>query len=311
VTAEPNPACSKWVHHLFPLGRLRHLGALVERTEPEAEQELLHELRQAQNEVFHRLASGAAHDLTNLLLGIRGYCELALTELDRNADVRTEIHGIMLAADRAKALIRQLHAFGCDQVQRPEILNLTQVVLEMESLLRRMIKEDIELEMVVDRVDVYVHADQSQLERVLANLAVNACNAMSAGGRLTFEVGVATFRVTDAPDLGPRRFARLTVSDMGCGMTAKTVARIFEPLFTTKSNGRGLGLANVHSIITESGGSISVDSEFGVGTTFRIYLPLARPVRAAAASLPAATTGDSGVPRYTQLHDCAVAGSDP
>jgi two-component system cell cycle sensor histidine kinase/response regulator CckA len=170
--------------------------------------------------------------------------------------------------------------------------------------------------MVVDRVDVYVHADRSQVERVLANLAVNACNAMPAGGRLTFEVGAAAFRGTD-PDPGPKRFARLTVRDMGCGMNAKTAARIFEPLFTTKSNGRGLGLANVHSMITQIGGSISVDSEIGVGTTFKIYLPLARPARPAAASLPVTTIDDSAGTILVEdagptraLPACAVADSD-
>jgi two-component system cell cycle sensor histidine kinase/response regulator CckA len=258
---------------------IRVLGVAMDVSERKAadreRDELERQLRQAHKlEAVGRLAGGVAHDFNNLLLGIRGYTELAKRAVARKTDPLDYLDQISGAVDRATALTRQLLVFSRKQVLLPERLDLNDVVMQMESLLRQVAGEDIELEAVSSTERPFVNADRGQLEQVLVNLGVNACDAMPGGGRLTFEVGSVDAGPADPAGVRPGPCAMLTVTDTGCGMDAETVERVFEPFFTTKTDGTGLGLAMAHGIVTQSGGTISASSEPGEGTTFRIYLPL-------------------------------------
>jgi two-component system cell cycle sensor histidine kinase/response regulator CckA len=149
-------------------------------------------------------------------------------------------------------------------------------VTKMESLLRQLAGQDIELEAVSSSDDLFIEADRGQLEQVITNLGVNAYDAMPDGGRLTFEVSRVEAGPADPAGVKPGPCALLSVTDTGCGMDAETAERVFEPFFTTKVDGTGLGLAMAHGIVTQSGGTIWASSEPGKGTAFQIYLPLSR-----------------------------------
>jgi PAS domain S-box-containing protein len=251
-------------------------------------EELGRQLRQAHKlEAVGRLAGGVAHDFNNLLLGIRGYTELAGRAFERQTDPRDYLEQISAAVDRATALTRQLLVFSRKQVLVPERIDLSHVITKMESLLRQVAGEGIELDAVSSTEDAFIEADRGQLEQVIINLAVNARDSMPTGGRLTFEVGKVEAGPADSAGLLPGPCVLLSVTDTGCGMDADTVEQIFDPFFTTKTDGTGLGLAMAHGIITQSGGTLSAASEPGEGTTFRIYLPLAERPSSSAASLPA------------------------
>jgi two-component system cell cycle sensor histidine kinase/response regulator CckA len=238
-------------------------------------EELERQLRQAHKlEAVGRLAGGVAHDFNNLLLGIRGYTELAKRAVERKAEPGDYFDQISGAVDRATALTRQLLVFSRKQVLLPERLDLNVVVTQMESLLRQVAGDDIKLEAVSSCENAFVNADRGQLEQVLVNLGVNACDAMPGGGRLTFEVGRVEAGPADPAGVKPGPCALLSVTDTGCGMDPETAERVFEPFFTTKTDGTGLGLAMAHGIVTQSGGTISASSQLGEGTTFKIYLPL-------------------------------------
>jgi PAS domain S-box-containing protein len=260
------------------------ISYFVTQVEDVTERRRLEEaLRESQKlEAIGRLAGGVAHDFNNLLLAIHGYGELALGRLHRgDARATEDVLQMLAAADRAADLTRQLLAFGRRQVLNVEVLDLRVVVRGMAQLLRPLIGEQVELAIDAPDEPVRVTADRAQLEQVLANLAVNARDAMPHGGRLSIEVSATA---TDA---------RLTVSDTGQGMDAATVDRIFEPFFTTKGTaGTGLGLATVHGVVTQSGGRIEVESRPGEGTSFTITLPLSeRPLTPAALLTPAAPDG--------------------
>jgi signal transduction histidine kinase len=266
------------------IGATMDITALHDADEERTQLEL--RLRQAQKlEAVGRLAGGVAHDFNNLLLGIRGYGELALASVERGGRPTEEIGEIVTAADRAAALTRQLLAFSRQQVLQPETLDLNQILQDTDKLLRRLIGEDIEVVTLGAPDPVSVTADRGQLEQVLVNLAVNARDAMPSGGRLTIEVAPVELDEEHGLGMPPGRYARLAVSDTGHGMDAETAAQAFEPFFTTKEDGTGLGLATVHGIVKQSGGTVWVYSEPGSGTTFKIYLPLC--ADAAASSAPA------------------------
>jgi PAS domain S-box-containing protein len=239
------------------------------------------QLRQSQKmESIGRLAGGVAHDFNNILGVITGYSELLGRRLVNDPRLHKYVTDIMKAAQRGAGLTRQLLAFSRKQVLQPTILDLNAVVGEMEKMLRRVIGEDVQLLTVFDEALGAVKADAGQMEQVLMNLAVNARDAMLAGGSLTIETGSEVLDEAAArlhPGVEPGRYAVLSVSDTGHGMTAEVQGRIFEPFFTTKplGKGTGLGLATVHGIVVQSGGHIRFHSAPGEGTTFKIYLPSA------------------------------------
>ena len=244
-----------------------------------ARRELEAQLIQAQKlESVARLAGGVAHDFNNLLSVILGYVEMVLMELTQENPQRESLDEVYNAAVRAKTLTRQLLAFSRTQVLEIRTLDINEVIIGFEKLLRRLLREDIEMEVQLTPQTARVNADIAQLEQVLMNLVVNARDAMPKGGRLLIESGVEELDQTYAstrPGIKPGRYVLVSVSDDGMGMDSKTMDRIFEPFFTTKEEGTGtgLGLSTVYGIVKQHGGNIWVYSEPGHGTTFKIYLP--------------------------------------
>jgi PAS domain S-box-containing protein len=252
------------------------LGMITDMTERKRLEE---QLRQSQKmEAVGRLAGGVAHDFNNLLTAIRGHVDLLLDDNRIDTATRSDIEEIRKAADRAAALTQQLLAFSRRQMLQPVVLEFDGIVREMESLLRRLIAEDISLRTNLTAGSTRVRADRGQIEQVLLNLVVNARDAMPNGGDLFIETANVELdeefvRSNEGASVGPH--ARLSVRDTGIGMDAATLSHIFEPFFTTKAVGKGtgLGLATVYGIVKQSGGYIRADSEVGVGTTFEIFLP--------------------------------------
>jgi two-component system cell cycle sensor histidine kinase/response regulator CckA len=227
-------------------------------------------------EAIGLLAGGVAHDFNNLLTVIIGYSDGLVEALPDDDGLRLDAMEIKAAAERAADLTNQLLAFGRKQMLQPRAVSLNALVAEADTLLRRVLGEHIQMSLVLDPELRSVVADPGQIGQVIVNLAVNARDAMSGGGRLTIETAnvdlPAAARGTAHAASG--RYVALSISDTGIGMDAATQARVFEPFFTTKANqGTGLGLATVYSIIKQSGGYIWLYSEVGRGTSFRIYLP--------------------------------------
>ncbi len=248
-----------------PNGQLTHRVAVIRDTTDRKQLET--QLRESQKmEAVGRLAGGIAHDFNNLLTVIRGNAELVAAQFPGPADELVE--DIRTAADRATGLVRQLLAFGRRQPARPVVIDLNEAVTDMAGMLRRLLGERVTVATILSPEPVRARIDRGQFEQVVMNLAVNAKDAMPTGGTVT----IAT--ATACPD-GVARFARVTVSDTGVGMTAQVREKIFEPFFTTKAVGKGtgLGLATVYGIVNQAGGRIGVDSVVGAGTTFRVDLP--------------------------------------
>jgi len=251
-------------------------GIMVDITERKALETQLQQSRKM--EAVGRLAGGIAHDFNNLLTIISGYTELALSRPQLPYEAHADIERIENAAGRAAALVRQLLAFSRKQVLQPKILDLNKIVLNLDSLLRRLMDERIEMVTRVKDDIGKVKADPAQIEQVIMNLVVNARDAMPEGGRLVVETCNTDLDANYAVDhvsVKPGRYVMLAVSDTGVGMDQQTVAHIFEPFFTTKESGRGtgLGLSTVYGIVKQSGGYIWVYSEPGKGSTFKVYLP--------------------------------------
>lgn len=229
-------------------------------------------------EAVGRLAGGIAHDFNNLLTVIIGYTQMLLEKLRPGSEFRSDAEAVLKAASRASMLTYQLLAFSRRQMIKPRVLDLNSIVGEVESLLRRVIGEDIELVSFLSPGLARVRAEPGQIEQVLMNLVVNARDAMPHGGRITIETAHADLGENYAHthlEVKPGRYVMLAVSDTGIGMDAETQSRLFEPFFTTKGvdKGTGLGLSTVFGIIKQNGGNVWVYSELSKGTTFKIYLP--------------------------------------
>lgn len=260
-------------------GALVFVRDISVRKEHEQEREKLQsQLIQAQKmESVGRLAGGVAHDYNNMLGVIIGFTELALAKVDGQDDVRGDLGEVLSAARRSADITRQLLAFARRQTIDPVVIDLNEAVEGMLKMLRRLIGEDINLHWQPGRGRMQVFMDPSQLDQILANLCVNARDAIGGVGRLTIETNHVHFDeeyCADHAGFVPGEFILLAVSDNGCGMDKDTLERIFEPFFTTKERGEGtgLGLATVFGIVKQNGGFINVYSELGKGTTFKIYL---------------------------------------
>jgi signal transduction histidine kinase/CheY-like chemotaxis protein len=269
------------------LGARRKTEEALRRTEEE--------LRQAQKmEAVGRLAGGVAHDFNNLLSVILSTCALLLEDLEPGARMRSDIDEIRQAGERAADLTRQLLAFSRRQVIEPRILRLDEVVAGMESMIRRVLGEDVVLRIVRGRDLGRIKADRGHLEQVILNLVVNARDAMPGGGTVIIETASVELDGAYAErhiGTSPGPHAMLAVSDTGVGMDRSTLQRIFEPFFTTKQAGKGtgLGLSTVFGIVKQSGGGIWAYSEVGRGSTFKVYLPISDEPEGIAAAAAAPT----------------------
>jgi two-component system, cell cycle sensor histidine kinase and response regulator CckA len=271
------------VHGLIYDGRRGVLGIAVDKTEARRIED---QLRQAQKmEAIGRLAGGVAHDFNNILAVILTNAEFVLDEIGEGNPGAGGIVEIQEAASRAAGLTRQLLTFSRKQRRQPKPLGLNSIVTGIEAMLSRMVGEDITMSAVIAPDLGTIEADPGEVEQVLMNLVVNARDAMPTGGRLVLETSNVVVDALHGAQLGigAGRYVLLSVSDNGCGMTEEIRSRIFEPFFTTKDvdRGTGLGLATVFGIVNACGGGISVYSEPGRGSTFRVYWPRvdARPLK--------------------------------
>lgn len=269
-----------------------------------AEQEKLRlegQLRESQKmEAVGQLAGGIAHDFNNVLSIILGNIALLKHTLPPEFSSTTPILGELgqmeHAAQRAASLTRQLLTFSRKQVAKPLNLNLNQVVADIEKMLRRIITENISLRLELAPELANIHADPGQMEQVIINLSLNARDAMPKGGQLTLKTAnleLSEAFVSRRAEIQPGKYVLLAISDTGTGMSPETQAHLFEPFFTTKpvGQGTGLGLATVYGIVKQSRGHITVYSELGRGTTFKIFFPTAAGL--AAAAMPGTTIEDS------------------
>jgi PAS domain S-box-containing protein len=279
-----------------PAGRFRgYRGVSRDITErrrtEDAKRRLEGQLLQSQKmEVVGRLAGGVAHDFNNMLTVISSYVEMTLNELEEQHPLYKRLYEVHKAARHSADLTRQLLAFARKQVIAPRILDLNETISGSLKMLHRLIGENIDLQWNPGPNLWQVRMDATQIGQVLANLAVNARDAIDGPGRLiihTANVAVDPADCADCPELSPGDYVQLSVADNGCGMDRQTQEKIFEPFFTTKEEGRGtgLGLATVYGIVKQNNGAIAVASEPLRGTTFRIFLPR---VKTASQALPTA-----------------------
>jgi signal transduction histidine kinase/ActR/RegA family two-component response regulator len=280
-TAGPD-AAGGWVE---VKGTIRHdesgapdsvLGVSIDVTD---RRRLEAQLRQSQKmEAVGQLAGGVAHDFNNLLTAILGHGSMLLSEIPDQAGPREDVMAILHAAESAAGLTRQLLTFSRREVGQPRVIAVNPLIARTEELLRRLIGVRVRIELDLDPGVKSVRADAVQLEQILVNLAVNARDAMPDGGTITIRTAMADLDedgLDAAAEAARGRYLMIEVTDTGTGMSEETRKRLFEPFFTTKpaGEGTGLGLATVFGIVKQAGGHISVTSEPGEGTSFRVYLP--------------------------------------
>jgi PAS domain S-box-containing protein len=261
-------------------GAIANAQLFIEQKRAEEKMKALEDqLRQAQKmEAIGRLAGGVAHDFNNLLTVIKGYSQISLVMLKEGDPLKENVEEIEKAANRAASLTKQLLVFSRNQILELKVFYLNTILQDLDKMLHRIIGEDIELVYSLSNDLGQVKTDPSQMEQVILNLAINAKDAMPSGGKLTIETSNTTFDesyVDSHIGITPGDYVMLSVSDTGLGMTPEIKERIFEPFFTTKEKGKGtgLGLSIVYGIVKQSGGSIWVYSELGLGTTFKVFLP--------------------------------------
>ncbi|MBU8913405.1 MAG: response regulator [Spirochaetales bacterium] len=282
-----NDGSERWVQGLgelefdaqgTPVAMIGTIQDITERMRAEKERkELQTQLNQAQKmEAVGRLAGGVAHDFNNMLGVILGHTEMALDQVDPTGPLSAGLQEIRTAADRSAGLTRQLLAFARKQTVIPRVLDLNETVKGMLKMLRRLIGENIDLVWLPDAGMWPVKVDPSQIDQILANLCVNARDAIEGVGKVAIETGNTTFDETyckDHPGSVPGEYVMLAISDDGCGIDKAMLDNLFEPFFTTKTAGTGLGLSTVYGIVKQNDGFITVVSEPGDGTTFKLYLP--------------------------------------
>ncbi|GAA1612851.1 ATP-binding protein [Actinoplanes couchii] len=272
------------------------IGRDVSAAKEQAERERIVQERTDQAkrmESLGKLAGGVAHDFNNILAIIANYTEFVIAETKDQPHVQSDLEHVQTAVERAGSLTRQLLTFTRGDTVQLRDVDLNAAIAEVHAVLHRTIGEHITLIAVPTEEPLTVHADPGQIHQILLNLALNARDAMPDGGTLVLEAGLACVdgeELNMQPPLQPGSYARLSVSDTGEGMPPEVVARIFEPFFTTKPRGRGtgLGLATVYGIVAEAGGSVNVHSDPGIGTTFRIYLPVSTTAAPVAAPVQSA-----------------------
>jgi len=266
----------------FPIYNKPHdtlLGVATLTSEITARKQAEEQLNQAQKmESVGRLAGGVAHDFNNMLGVILGHTELALLRTDDKQKMCSDLNEIQKAAKRSADITKQLLAFARKQTISPQQIDLNDTVESMLNMLRRLIGEDIDLSWNPSKKLWPVKVDPTQIDQILANLCVNARDAITGVGKLTIKTGKKTFDqeyCNENPGFIPGDFVLLAVSDNGCGMDKETLDNLFEPFFTTKEVGKGtgLGLATIYGIVKQNNGFINVYSEPGQGSTFKIYLP--------------------------------------
>jgi nitrogen-specific signal transduction histidine kinase len=247
-----------------------------------AHKRMQEQLAQAQRlQAVGKLTGGVAHEVNNMMTVVIGFGRFVMQDLSPDHPRRQDLEQMIRAASRAAGITQQLLAFSRQQVLRPSVIKLEQLVESLSPLLRQLLGADHSLELRLSPESLRVFADASQLEQVLVNLVANSRDAMGPGGRVTIETEekfLDQSYVRSHPDVtvSTGRFARLMVTDTGSGMDPGTLARVFEPFYTTKQvgEGTGLGLATVYGIVKQSGGYIWIYSEAGLGTTVKVYLPL-------------------------------------
>jgi len=257
------------------------IGRFIERNQTEKQkQELESQLQQAQKmESVGRLAGGVAHDYNNALSVIMGYAELAMADIDPTGSLHDDLNQILMASKRATNITKQLLAFARKQTIAPMVLDLNKNMENMLKMLKRLIGEDIDLAWLPAKDLWSVKIDPTQIDQILANLCVNARDAIKGVGKITIETEKKVLDKSycqDHAEFVPGKFVLLIISDNGCGMDKKIQANIFEPFFTTKDvdKGTGLGLSTVYGIVKQNKGFINVYSEPGKGTAVKIYLPM-------------------------------------
>ena len=225
-------------------------------------------------EAIGKPAGGVAHDFNNLLVPILGNAELLEMDLDPDSPLLEHVHEIRIAGQRAADLVRQLLAYSRKQVIQVSTLDLNEVVRTFEPMLSRLIGEDILISLMLTNQTLKVSIDETQLQQVVMNLATNARDAMPEGGTLKFQTATTIIPEDDTCELAPGPYAQLTVIDPGCGIDPGMVDKIFEPFFTSKDLGTGLGLATVHGIVSQNQGDIQYSPTPNGGATFTVRIPL-------------------------------------